>query len=76
LNLKRLRGRLLRLILKRTVSVVLGLMLLAPAVWLFVQELRWESPLTDGLVLILGATGAALVLAGLGGRRPDWVDPQ
>ena len=73
---KRARGWLLRLILKRTVAVVLGLTLIVPAAFLLFQDFSWESPITDGLGLTLGATGIALVLAGLGGRRPDWVDPQ
>lgn len=72
--LKRARGFLLRLVLKRTVAIGLGIAMLAPAIWLLVVDLPWESPVTDGLGLIVGATGAALVLAGLGGRRPDWVD--
>lgn len=72
---KRLRGWLLRLVLNRTVSIVLGLILLTPAAWLFFRDYRWETPVTDGLTLIFGATGAALLLAGLGGRRPDWIDP-
>ena len=71
---KRLRGWLLRLALKRPVAIGLGLGLLVPAVWLMVQDLRWETPVTDGLSLILGATGAALLLAGIGGRRPDWLE--
>ena len=71
---KRLRGWLLRLALKRPVAIGLGLGLLVPAVWLLVQDLRWETPVTDGLSLILGATGAALLLAGTGGRRPDWFE--
>jgi len=72
---KRVRGWFLRLVLNRMASIVLGLILLAPAVWLAVADYRWETPATSGLGLILGATGAALVLAGIGGRRPDWIDP-
>ena len=72
--LKRLRGSILRFVLKRPAAITLGLLLLAPSVWLLVQDLQWESPATDGIGLILGATGAAFLLAGIGGRRPDWVD--
>jgi hypothetical protein len=70
--LKRVRGWLLRLVLKRAVAISLGVMLIAPAAWLLVQDLPWETPITDGLGLIVGATGAALLFAGIGGRRPDW----
>ncbi len=72
---RRLRGWLIRLALNRPVSIVLGLALLAPAVWLWAADYRWENALTDGLGLVLGATGAALIAAGFGGRRPDWIDP-
>jgi hypothetical protein len=72
---KRLRGWFIRLVLNRALSVVLGLLLLAPAVWLFFADYRWETPITDGLQLIVGATGAALLFAGIGGRRPDWIEP-
>src|SRR5438477_5584567 len=71
---KRLRGWFLRLALNRTWSIVLGLILLAPALWLFFGEYAWETPVTDGLQLVFGATGAALLFAGIGGRRPDWID--
>ena len=54
---RRLRGAFLRLVLNRTVSIVLGLTLPAPAVWLFAGDYSWETPVTDGLQLILGATG-------------------
>jgi hypothetical protein len=73
---KRIRGWLLRLVLNRTLSIVTGLLLLAPAVWLFVGDYPWETPLTDGLQLLLGATGIALLLAGIGGRRPDWIEEE
>src|SRR5258706_11699389 len=71
---RRLRGWLIRLVLNRTLSMMLGLILLTPALWLFVGDYKWETPLTDGLELVLGATGAALLIAGIGGRRPDWID--
>ena len=73
-RVRRLRGRLLRLILRRPAAITLGLCLLAPAVYVTVVDLPWESGATEGAALILGATGAALVLAGIGGRRPDWVE--
>lgn len=72
---KRLRGGLLRLALNRTVAIGLGSSLLIPAVWLLVQDLPWETSITDGFGLIIGATGAAFLFAGIGGRRPDWRDP-
>jgi hypothetical protein len=72
--IKRLRGWLLRLVLNRGVSIALGLLLLIPALWMFFGEFAWETPLTDGLELILGATGAAFLFAGIGGRRPDWIE--
>jgi hypothetical protein len=73
---RRLRGWLIRLVLNRALSMMLGVMLLTPALWLFVGRYKWETPITDGLELVLGATGAALLFAGLGGRRPDWIDPE
>lgn len=72
--LKRLRGSLLRVVLKRPAAITLGIILLAPSAWLLAQDLPWESPTTDGIGLIAGATGAAFLLAGIGGRRPDWID--
>ena len=72
---RRIRGWLLRLVLNRTASVLAGLALLGPALWLLVRDYSWETPVTDGLGLILGATGAALLVAGIRGRRPDWIVP-
>lgn len=72
--LKRLRGSLLRFVLRRPAAIALGLMLIAPAAWLLLQDLPWESAATDGLGLVLGATGVAFLLAGIGGRKPDWIE--
>ena len=74
-NVRRPRGALLRLARARGTAVTTGTVLLAPSVWLFVGDYGWESWVSDGLGLVLGATGAALILVGLGGRRPDWIDP-
>jgi hypothetical protein len=74
MNLKRLRGSLLRLVLKRPAAITLGLLMTVPAVWLLAQDHPWESAITDGLGLVLGATGVAFLLTGIGGRRPDWIE--
>jgi hypothetical protein len=74
MQLKRLRGALLRFLLKRPAAITIGLLMTLPAVWLLVQDLPWESPITDGLGLVVGATGVAFLLAGIGGRRPDWIE--
>jgi hypothetical protein len=76
MHLKRLRGSVLRFALKRPTAIALGLVLLAPSAWLLLQDFPWESPASDGIGLILGATGAAFLLAGIGGRRPDWIEPE
>lgn len=73
-SLARVRGRILRLVLERRNALVLGATLCAPAILLWWRDYRWESWLTEGSALVLGATGVALILAGLGGRRPDWYD--
>ncbi len=72
---KRARGWLLRLVLRRPMAISLGLALIIPAAVLLVRDFPWETPATDGLGLIFGATGTALLLFGVGGRRPDWIDP-
>jgi hypothetical protein len=72
--LKRARGAVLRLVLNRPAAITLGLILMAPAAWLMAVDLPWETPASDGISMIVGATGVACLLAGLGGRRPDWID--
>ena len=74
--LKRLRGSLLRFVLKRPAAISLGVVMLAPSLWLLMRDLPWETPVTDGLGLVFGATGLAFLLTGIGGRRPDWIEPE
>ena len=74
LLIRRLRGALLRLAFNRRAAFVAGLAGTGAALWLAVVDTPWESWVTDGLGLVAGATGAALILVALGGRRPDWVE--
>ena len=74
-NGRRLRGALLRLVRNRRLATLLGLVVMAPGLWLFFADLPWESGATDGFALLAVATGVALVWTGLTGRQADWVDP-
>ena len=66
---------LLRVVLSRTPALVAGFALVVPAIVVAVGDYGWESGLTDGLGLVVGTTGAALVLTGLAGPQADWIDP-
>ena len=72
-TMRRVRGLILRLVRRRALSVALGLALAVPAAYLelIANDVSWW---VDGLSLVVGATGLALVWSGLTGVRPDWVD--
>ena len=72
---RRARGAVLRLAHARLAATLSGLALTVCSVLLMAFDFVWESWLTDGLGLVLGATGVALIAMGLGGRQPDWIDP-
>ena len=74
-GLRRARGLLLRVAFARRAAVAAGVLLLAAFGVLRWFDFRWESWLSDGIALVLGASGAALLLAAATGRRPDWIDP-
>jgi hypothetical protein len=73
-NIRWFRGALLRLAFNRRTAGVAGILLLAPAVLLMQRDYAWETWATDGVGLILGATGAALLWMAISGRKPDWTD--
>ena len=66
---------LLRVALSRVPALITGVALAAPATVVALGDYPWESSLTDGLGLIVGATGVALIVTGITGRQADWVDP-
>ena len=70
---RRVRGTILRLVRRRRVAVLAGAALIGPALWLETSgaDAAWWI---DGLSMLLGATGAALLWTGLTGFRPDWVE--
>ena len=72
---RRVRGVLLRLVRRRWLSSGIGLAMVAPAAWIEFSGCcgAWW---VEGLGLLLGATGVALVWTGLAGVRPDWIDTQ
>jgi hypothetical protein len=71
--LRRARGALLRLVRRRAVAIAAGALLVLPAGWLELTG-RYGGWWVDGLSLVLGATGAAVLWTGLTGARPDWID--
>jgi hypothetical protein len=70
---RRVRGFLLRLARQRVAAIAAGAALAAPALWIEIGG-RLDAWWLQGLALILGATGAALIWTGLTGSRPDWID--
>jgi hypothetical protein len=71
--LRRARGALLRLVRRRTLSIVVGLLLVLPAAWSQFRG-RFDAWWIEGASLVLGATGVALLWNGLTGPKPDWMD--
>jgi hypothetical protein len=76
--LRRARGVVLRLARNRGLSAVVGAAFVAPAAWMEFGS----SPLiagawwADGVALILGATGIALLWTAMTGLSPDWVEDE
>jgi hypothetical protein len=71
--LRRARGALLRLARRRPVAIAAGLLLAVPAAWVELFG-RYDAWWIDGLALVFGATGIALMWTGITGASPDWVE--
>jgi len=69
---RRARGAILRLIRRRAAAVIAGVAFVSPAAW--VQIAGSPAWWADGLSLVFGATGVALLWAGVFGLKPDWVE--
>ena len=69
--IRRARGAMLRLVRRRLLSTIAGLVLVLPAAWLETRG-RVDTWWVQGLTLALGAIGVALLWTGLFGLRPDW----
>jgi hypothetical protein len=71
---RRARGAILRLVRRRSAAIAAGAALAAPAAWVEFGS-RSSAWWLDGLALLAGATGAALMWTGITGLKPDWTEP-
>lgn len=73
--LRRARGFLLRFVRRRALASLAGLVLVIPAAWIELGDhaTAWWM---EGLALVVGATGLALLWTGLTGTSPDWVEDE
>jgi len=73
MSLRKLRGWLLRFVRRRALAATAGAALVAPAAWIEFAG-RGGAWWLDGLALVVGATGLALLWTGLVGVAPDWTE--
>ena len=73
--LRRARGMLLRFVRRRVSAIVAGVALVVPAAWMEFGA-RIDAWWLEGVALVLGATGMAILWTGLTGAASDWVDPE
>jgi hypothetical protein len=71
--IRRCRGALLRLVRRRKLSAGMGLVLAIPSAWVEFSggNFPWWA---QGLALVGGATGVALLWTAVAGLTPDWID--
>lgn len=61
---------MLRLVRRRRLAIGIGLLLAIPSAWIELSG-RFGS-WSEGVALVVFATGLALLWTGLAGMRPDW----
>jgi hypothetical protein len=69
----RTRGMVLRLVRRRGLAMLVGAALAVPAAWVEFSG-RFSAWWIEGLALIVGATGIAILWTGLTGISPDWTE--
>jgi len=73
MSLRRARGFVLRLVRRRALALVVGLLLIVPSAWVEFSG-RYGAWWQDGVALVVGATGIAIFWTGVTGVAPDWLD--
>ena len=73
--IRRVSGLILRLVRRRTLAVAVGLALVLPSAWAEFSG-RFDAWWIEGLALVVGATGLAVLWTGLTGAAPDWIDDE
>jgi len=71
MRLGRVSGMMLRFVRRRVPALDLGSALVLVGGWIEVSG-RVDAWWVEGLALIAGATGAAILWTGLTGATPDW----
>jgi hypothetical protein len=71
--LARVRGRALRLARNRPLAACVGSALAAPAAWVEWSG-RFDAWWVQGVALVAGASGIALLWTAITGVRPDWTE--
>ena len=72
-SIRRARGAVLRIVRRRTLSIILGLVLIVFAGWLEFWA-RVDASWVEGVALVGGAIGIALLWNAIAGATPDWVE--
>jgi hypothetical protein len=75
MTLRRARGFVLRLVRRRALALIVGLVLIVPSAWVEFSG-RYGAWWQDGLALVVSATGIAIFWTGVTGIAPDWVDEE
>ena len=71
MRIRRARGLILRFVRQRVPAVVVGSCLVVTAAWIE-WGMRVDAWWLEGVALVAGATGVAILWTGLTGAQPDW----
>jgi len=71
MRIRRARGLILRFVRRRVPAVVVGSGLVVTAAWIE-WGMRVDAWWVEGVALVAGATGVAILWTGLTGAQPDW----